>query len=134
MPVPANCWVVCRDMLGLAGVIDIEERLAEVTVRVVLPVIVPQLAVMVVVPAVTAVARPLPLIVATNVADELQATSEVISLGVASLPYVPLATNCCVACSGMTGLAGVTVMDSGAEGPHANRHTVITRSTKYLTD
>ena len=61
----------------MAGAPDIEERVAEVTVRVVFPEILPQLAVMVVVPAATAVARPLPLTVATDGSDELQDACEV---------------------------------------------------------
>ena len=48
--------------------------LQTITVRVVLPEIVPELAVMIVVPAVTAVARPLLLTVATWVSDEVQVT------------------------------------------------------------
>ena len=110
-------------MLGLAGVIDMETKVAEVTVSVVLPEILPKMAVRVAVPAVTPVARPFSLIVATNVADEVQVTSEVISLGVASELNVPVATNCCVACRGKIGLAGVTLMDPGLLLPHANKHT-----------
>jgi hypothetical protein len=56
-----------------------EARVAEVTVRVVLPEIVPEAALMVAVPAVTAVARPLPLTVAITGFDELQVTCMVIS-------------------------------------------------------
>ena len=48
--------------------------LQTITVRVVLPEIVPELAVMIVVPAVTAVARPLLLTVATWGFDEVQVT------------------------------------------------------------
>jgi hypothetical protein len=58
----------------LTGVTDIEDRVAGVTVRVVLPRIVPEVAVMVAVPGATAVARPLLSIVATDVLDELQMT------------------------------------------------------------
>ncbi len=47
---------------------------AKVTVKVVFPEILSEVAVMVVVPAATAVARPLLFIVATDVSDELQAT------------------------------------------------------------
>jgi len=65
-------------MLGLAGVTDMEERVAEVAVRVVLPEIIPELAVMVALPAATAVARPVLLTIATEVFDELQVTCVVI--------------------------------------------------------
>jgi len=78
VPVAANCWVACRGMLGSAGVIDMEDRVPEVTVRVVLPKVPPNLAVMVVVPAARAVARPLLVTVATAELDESQVTSEVI--------------------------------------------------------
>jgi hypothetical protein len=56
-----------------------EDRVAEVTVRGVLPEILPKVAVMVAVPAATAVARPLLLTVATDVLEELQVTWVVIS-------------------------------------------------------
>ena len=62
----------------MAGVTDMEERVAEVAVRVVLPEIIPELAVMVALPAATAVARPLLLTIATAVFDELQVTCIVI--------------------------------------------------------
>ena len=41
VPVAANCWVSPTGMPGLAGVTAIEERLAEVAVRVVLPDLLP---------------------------------------------------------------------------------------------
>jgi hypothetical protein len=66
-------------MLGGAGVTDMEDRVAEVTVRVALPEVLPKVAVMVVVPAATAVARPLLLTVATDGLIELQVTCVVIS-------------------------------------------------------
>ena len=66
-------------MLGLTGVTDMEDRVAEVTVRVALPEIVPEAAVMVAGPAPTAVARPLLLTVATDGLDELQMTCVAIS-------------------------------------------------------
>jgi hypothetical protein len=66
-------------MPGLAGVMEMEDRVAEETVRGVLPQIPPKPAVMVVVPAEMAVARPLLFTVATDVLDEVQATSQVTS-------------------------------------------------------
>ena len=80
-------------MLGLAGVTDMEDRDAEITVRTVLPEEVPvekllgmvEVAVMVVIPGAMAVARPLLLTVATDVLDELQVTCVVISWFVWSL-------------------------------------------------
>ena len=99
-----------------------EDRVAEVTVRVVLPKVLPNLAVMVVVPAARAEARPLLFTMATAESDEPQVTFEVI-LWVPPPGYVPVAKNCWVACRDMTGLAGVIAMDVGTSGPHANKHT-----------
>ena len=110
VPEAVNCWVVPTGMLGLAGVTAMEDRVAEVTVRVVLPEILPEVAVMVAVPAATAVARPLLLTVATDVLDEVQVTCVVISWVVPS-EYVPVAVNCWVVPAGMLGLAGVTDME-----------------------
>ena len=65
-------------MLGVAGVTWIDTNVAAVTVRVVLPVIVPLVAEMVVVPTLAAVASPLVpavlLIVATAGLEEAQVT------------------------------------------------------------
>ena len=66
-------------MLGVAGVTEIEDRVAEVTVGVVLPEILPAVAVMFEVPVARAVTRPLLLTVATDVLDELQVTCVVTS-------------------------------------------------------
>ena len=65
--------------LELAGVTDMEDRVAGVTVRIVFPEMVPEVAVMVDVPAATPVARPLLLTVATDISDDLQVTFVVIS-------------------------------------------------------
>ena len=97
-------------MLGLTGVMDMEDRVAKVTVRVVLLEIAPNLAVMIAVPAATAVARPLLSTVATDVLDELQTTRPFISWLVPS-EYAPEAANCWVTPTGMLGLAGVTDME-----------------------
>ena len=99
-PVAVNCWVTPAGMLGLAGVTDMEDKVAEVTVRVVLPEILPEMAVMVAVPAEKAVARPLLLTVTTNVFDELQVTCVVISRLVPS-ENVPVAANCWTTPAGM---------------------------------
>ena len=67
-------------MLGLAGVTEMENRVAEFTVRLAVPEIFPEAAVMVIPgPAATAVARPLLFTVAMDVLDELQVTCAVIS-------------------------------------------------------
>ena len=68
-------------MLGLVGVIAMETNVAGVTVSVVDPEMLPTVAVIVVVPAATAVASPLDpaalLIVATPVLEELQVAEAV---------------------------------------------------------
>ena len=78
MPVAVNCWVFPAAMLGLAGVTDMDDKVAAVTVRVAVPVFPLKVAVMVAVPAATAAASPLPLIAATDEVDEFQVTWVVI--------------------------------------------------------
>ena len=66
-------------MLGFAGVNEIDDRVAEFPVRVVLPEILPEAAVMVAVPVTRVVARPVLLTVATAAFEEDQLTSVLIS-------------------------------------------------------
>jgi hypothetical protein len=66
-------------IVGLAGITDIEDRVAEVTDKVVLPEILPEAAEMIAVPAEMAMAKPLLLTIATDVFDERQVTRVVIS-------------------------------------------------------
>jgi len=94
VPVAVNCWVICKGMLASVGVTDIEDRVAEVTVRVVVHWAPPRLAVMVVVPGAMPVAKPLLFTVATAGLDEFQFTCEVISTGLPPPAYWPVATNC----------------------------------------
>jgi len=98
-------------VLGLTGVTDMEDRVAEVTVRGVLPEINPEVAVMVAVPAATAVAKPVLLTVAADGLEELQVTCLVMSKLVPS-EYAPEAANCWVAPKGILGLAWVTDMEA----------------------
>ena len=74
LPVALNCCVVPSAIDGLAGVREIESRCAGTTVRTVLSVNGPTVAVIVVEPAATVVASPFELTVATSVADELHVT------------------------------------------------------------
>jgi len=74
VPVAVNCCVSPGPIDGLAGVTTIEVRVAAVTVRDVEPLIDPDVAVMIVAPAATLVARPELLIVAALVAEELHTT------------------------------------------------------------
>ncbi len=71
-------------MLGLAGVTAIDCNAAAVTVKVVLPEIVPDVAVTFDAPVVTPVARPEALTVATAVLDDVQVTVAVIFCDVPS--------------------------------------------------
>src|ERR1700749_827142 len=68
------------------------------------------MAVMVLVPRLRAVTRPLTVIEAMFVFDELQVTVPVISC-VDPSEKVPVAVNCCKVPSGIDGLAGVTAME-----------------------
>ena len=115
MPEAASCWVFPAGRLGLGGVTEMEDRVAAVTVRVLLPEILPEAAVMVAKPVATAVARPLLLTVATEVMDELQVTCVVMSRLVPS-EYVPVAVNCLVTPAGTPALTGVTDMEVSTAG------------------
>jgi len=66
-------------MSGKMGVTDMEVKVAEVMVRVALPDIPPEVAVMVTAPWARPVARPVLFIVAADGFDEAQVTSAVIS-------------------------------------------------------
>jgi len=88
-----------------------EDRIAEVTVRVVLPEILPEVAVMVAVPAATPVAKPLLFTVATEALEEDQVTCGVMATLVPS-ENVPVAANCWVVPTGMVGFAGVTAIET----------------------
>jgi len=79
VPVAVNCWFVPNAIDGFAGGIAIETRAALVTVRVVDPLTVPELAAMVVVPVPVPVASPAVEIVATACEEELQVTVPVMS-------------------------------------------------------
>ncbi len=103
-----------------------EDRGAEVTVSVVPPETSPKVAVMIVVPAVKPLDKPLLLTVATAVLDELQVTSVVIS-SLGATGNSPVAVNCWVVPTSMMGLSGVTVMEVGCPiafpPPHAFKDT-----------
>ncbi len=75
MPVAVNCCFVPNAIEEFPGVIAIETRAALVTVRVVDPLTVPELAAMMVAPAPIPVANPALEIVATPGCEELQFTT-----------------------------------------------------------
>ncbi len=86
-----NCCVAPTPIMAVAGDIAIDFNVG-VTVKLALPATDPELAVMVEVPAATAVASP-PVTVATLVDEELHVAVEVRSCVLLSL-YVPVAVNC----------------------------------------
>ena len=77
VPVAVNCCVHPAIMVGFAGVTARDAIVADVTVRVVEPETLPEMAVIVVWPEATAVTLPL-LIVATDATEEPQVTDAVI--------------------------------------------------------
>ena len=79
MPVAINTWVNPTGMLGKAGVTAMEDRIAPVTVRAVVPEILPWVAAMVTAPGTTPVAKPLVEIWVTDTSDVVQVTCAVIS-------------------------------------------------------
>jgi len=104
------CCVELLLMVTLAGVTAIETKLADagaVTVKTAEPETLPTLALMFDVPTATAVTRPLPLTVATPLADVDQVALEVTSLVVPSL-LVAVAVSCTVEPLTAVGSAGVT--------------------------
>jgi hypothetical protein len=106
-------------LVAVADCTNVIGTTAGVTVRVADPEIVPDTAVIVVVPGAAAVASPwlpaAPLTVATPVADELHVT-DVVRLWVPPLLYVPVAVNCTVVPAAIDGVAGVTAMETSATG------------------
>jgi hypothetical protein len=110
VPVAVNCCVAPLVIDGFAGVTAIDCSVAAVTVRVVEPLIAPDVALIVEVPTPAPLARPDALIVAVVVVPELHVTVLVRFCVVPSLK-VPVAVNCCVAPLAIEGFAGVTAID-----------------------
>jgi hypothetical protein len=113
VPVAANCWVLPGGIVALAGVTTIEVSCGGVTVSVVLPEMLPEMAMMIVEPVPTLLAKPAVLMVATVVTEEFHVAEEVRFCVLPSM-YVPVATNCWVLPGGIEGVAGVTVIDASA--------------------
>lgn len=102
-------------MLGVVGVTVIETSVTAVTVSVVMPEIEPDAALIVVEPAAIDVARPEPLIAATDVFEELQVTEAVMSWFVLS-EKMPVAVNCLDVPATMLGLVGDTPIETSVAG------------------
>ena len=109
VPVAANCFVVPTAMLEFAGVTTTETMLAPVMVSDAVPLTEPELAVIVVKPVPTLVARPVVSTVATDEDDEDQVTDW--SHCVLPSSKFPTAVNSCVVPSAMDGIAGVTEIE-----------------------
>ena len=95
-----NCFVAPSAMLGLGGSTAMDCSVAAVTPNIVEPETPAKVAVILLLPTASGVAKPLEfaalLIVAVTVLEELQVTVEVISFFVLS-EYIPVAVNCFVA-------------------------------------
>jgi hypothetical protein len=113
MPEAVNCILFPPGTLGLAGVSDMEDRVAEFTLKVALPEMLREVAVMVEVPDETAVPSPLASTVATDGLEEVQVTCVVMSLVVPS-EYVPKPVNCPLTSAGTFGLPGVTDIETSS--------------------
>lgn len=115
VPVALNCWVMPLTTVGSLGVMSRETREAPVTVIEVVPMTLPEEAVIVVVPAESEKADPFEaaslLIVAIEGAEELQVTEAVISCVELSVK-VPIAVNCCAVPTASIGFLGVTSMET----------------------
>ena len=77
VPVAVNCSVRSIEMLGFAGVTDMDCSVAAVTVSVVFPAILSNVAVITAMPGATLVAKPLEEMVETPVEPEAQVTDDV---------------------------------------------------------
>ena len=104
-----NC-IVCPTLIPEALLLIAIELSPVVIVRVVDPLIAPEVAVIVTCPPFTGVARPVPLMPATVLAEDAQLTVELMSFDVPSL-YLPVAVNCCVDPKAMVDAAGVIAID-----------------------
>lgn len=124
VPVAVNCCAVPRAMLGFTGEIPMETSAAPVTVSVVFPETLPDVAVIVVDPTAPEAARPFDpsvlLTVAIPVSEELHVTASVISRVVWS-EKTPVAVNCWEVPRGMLGSAGDTSIETSA-GPSSPPH------------
>jgi hypothetical protein len=113
--VAVNCCVAPFATDGFAGVTAMDDKVAEVTVSTVEPVMLPLLAEIEEVPIPTPVAKPVPFIVATEVAAEAHVAVLLRSCVELSL-NVPVAVNCCVVPLAIDGFAGVTAMETSVGG------------------
>jgi hypothetical protein len=113
--VAVNCCVEPESTVALVGAIVMELTTLLLTVRVVLWVMPLSVAVIVVLPSATAVARPEAAIVAIAGLEEVQVAVVVMSRVVPS-PKTPLAENCCVAAGLIEAFKGLIVNEATSLG------------------
>jgi hypothetical protein len=111
VPVAVNCSVVPAVAEVFTGVTAMDTSVGAVTVSVVLPTMAPLVALIVLLPAFSADAKPALLIVAVVVLDDAHVTLAVMFCVELSL-YVPVAVNCCVLPAATDGFTGVTAIDT----------------------
>lgn len=110
VPITESCWLVLAAIVTLPGRMVIDARSAALTLAEAAPLIEPETALIVTAPRLRAVAKPLTVIDATLVFDELQVTVPVIFCVVPS-ENVPVAVNSCNVPSGSDALAGETAIE-----------------------
>jgi hypothetical protein len=115
VPVAVNCWVVPFGIDWLIGVTVTETSAAGVTLREVVPLTDPDVAIIVADPTAAPLARPVAFTVATPVLEDVQLTEDVRSLVLPSV-NVPVALNCSVVPRAIAGLAGLTARDASLGG------------------
>lgn len=118
VPVATNCCCAPAGIDGFAGVKAIEVTVAEVTVSVALPVITPDIAVIVTVPGVSVLTNPALSMVATVASDDCHVTPE--SACVLLSVNSPVAANCTVLPAARDGEAGAREMETRAAGSTVN--------------
>jgi len=117
VPIAVYCWLVPNAIDPSAGVTPNDTSAAALTVSWVVPLIAPDVAVMLAVPVPSLLTNPgvVLLIAPTVVVSELHCTVAVMSWVLLSV-NVPVAVNGCVVPSGMVGMAGVTAIETSTAG------------------
>jgi hypothetical protein len=124
-PIAVKVTVFPSDADEFGGVTVTLVSVAEVTVRVAVFVIEPEVAVMVVCPDASPVAKPVELMLATFEDEELQVTVLVMFRWLPSLKF-PVAVNCRAVVAAMVGFVGVTVIDVREPGVTVSRVDAVT--------
>jgi hypothetical protein len=110
VPIAENCWLVLAAIVVSPCTIASEARLAAFTLKDAVPWTEAEAAVIVTLPRFRAVARPLEVIDATLLLDDVHVTEPVISCVVPS-ENDPVAVNCCKVPKGRDAVRGVTAIE-----------------------